>query len=234
MNRVPAIEPKIDCHVHVFDPVRFPYARDVFYKPVPAETATAQQLGYVLDAHGIRNALLVGPNSGYNLDNRCLLDAIAQSGGQYKGIAVVRSDTSRAELAELKAQGVVGVAFQVALAGVDHYRDIGPLLERLRGLDMWADVQVEHDQLVALAPMLVGSGVRLVFDHCGRPHPQRGVGQPGFQALLEIAATGRAAVKPNEAARRAILWDTPRRLFGFTDYQGTTTAAPSHRGHRNA
>jgi hypothetical protein len=30
-------EPVIDCHVHVFDPARFPYAPGTFYAPAGAE-----------------------------------------------------------------------------------------------------------------------------------------------------------------------------------------------------
>ena len=134
-NPSPAL---IDCHVHVFDPLRFPYAPDAWYTPMPAETGTPEQLGHVLDAHGVRHALLVGPNSGYGLDNRCLLDTIARSQGRYKGVAVVRNDASRTELQDLKAAGVVGIAFNVALLGVDFYRDTGSLLERLRELGLWA------------------------------------------------------------------------------------------------
>lgn len=268
----------IDCHVHVFDPVRFPYAPDAWYTPVPAETGTPEQLGHVLDAHGVRHALLVGPNSGYGLDNRCLLDTISRSQGRYKGVAVVRNDASRTELQDLQAAGVVGIAFNVALLGVDFYRDTGPLLERLRELGLWAQVQVQDDQLVPLLPLLRESGARLLFDHLGRPAPAAGVGQAGFAALLSLAATGRACVKlsgavkvsqqahphddlrpfvqalveaytpqalvwasdwpflrapsrvdygplldllaqqvPDAADRHAILWDTPRRLFGFGD-----------------
>ena len=268
--------PKVDCHVHVFDPLRFPYAPDTFYRPLPGEPGTATQLGHVLDAHGVRHALLVGPNSGYGLDNRCLLDAIAQSRGRYKGIAVVRNDAGRDELQMLQAAGVVGVAFNVALLGIDFYRDTGPLLERLRELGMWANVQVGGEQLVELQPLLEASGASLLFDHCGRPVPEAGLGQAGFAALLRMAETGRAVVKlsghakisalayphpdmapylqaliqaytpqsliwasdwpflraparidygpllalleqqlPDAQARRAILWETPMRLFGF-------------------
>lgn len=32
-------EPKIDCHVHVFDPVRFPYAADTAYAPQAPRSA---------------------------------------------------------------------------------------------------------------------------------------------------------------------------------------------------
>lgn len=187
--------PMIDCHVHIFDPDRFPYAADTWYQPSGGETGTAAQLGHVLDAHGVQHALIVGPNSGYGLDNRCLLDALARSQGRYKGVAVVRNDASRAELQELQAAGVVGVAMNVALFGVDFYRDTGPLLQRLRDLNMWAQVQVQADELVALKPMLLDSGAKLLFDHCGRPDPKAGVGQAGFAALLALAETGRACVK---------------------------------------
>ena len=64
---------------------------------------------------GVRHALIVGPNSGYGQDNRCLLDAIATGEGRFKGIAVVRNDIAEAELVELKAAGIVGVAYNVAL-----------------------------------------------------------------------------------------------------------------------
>lgn len=192
---ITAAQPKIDCHVHVFDPARFPYAADTWYRPSGGETGTAANLAQVLDAHGVQHALIVGPNSGYGLDNRCLLDALAQGAGRYKGMAVVRNDASRAELQELQAAGVVGVAFNVALLGVDFYRDTGPLLERLRDLGLWAQVQVQADELVALRPLLQDSGARLLFDHCGRPNPQAGMGQAGFAALLALAETGRACVK---------------------------------------
>ncbi len=268
--------PVVDCHVHVFDPARFPYADGVFYRPAGGEIATAAQLDRVLDAHAVDHALIVAPNSGYGLDNRCLLDAIAASKGRCKGVALVRNDASRGELQDLQCQGIVGIACNVALLGVDFYRDLGPLLERLRDLGMWAQMQVQHDELVPLRAMLEDSGAKLLFDHCGRPDPARGIDQPGFAALLEMAGNGRTVVKlsslvklsaqphphadawpfvralveactprslvwasdwpflraparidygpllalfeqllPDEAARRAVLWDTPRRLFGF-------------------
>ena len=87
--------PVVDCHVHVFDPARFPYADDAVYRPAGAEIAPFAQLEQVLAAHDVRHALLVAPNSGYGFDNRCLLDALARGGGRHKGVALVRHDTSR-------------------------------------------------------------------------------------------------------------------------------------------
>ena len=71
-------EPKIDSHCHILDPLRFPYAPDVAYRPAGQETGPVEQYEQVMDAYGIRHALFVGPNSGYGLDNRCLLDALAR------------------------------------------------------------------------------------------------------------------------------------------------------------
>lgn len=188
-------EPKIDCHVHVLDPARFPYGANTHYRPAGQETGSADHLFAVMDAYGTRHALIVGPNSGYGLDNRCLLDALARSGGRCKGVAVVENDIGDAELMALKAAGVVGVAWNVTFYGVDHYADAAGLLDRLAALDMLLSLQVEHDQLLALVPMLERSRVRVMVDHCGRPTPGEGVDQPGFRTLLGLAGNGRTYVK---------------------------------------
>jgi predicted TIM-barrel fold metal-dependent hydrolase len=188
-------EPKIDSHCHILDPARFPYAPDTAYRPVGQEIGTLNQLNLAMDAYGIQHALLVEPNSGYGLDNRCMLDAIANGGGRFKGIAVVSNDISKAALRTLKAAGVIGVAFNATLYGATHYADTAPMLRWLADLDMFVQVQTEHDQLAALSPMLVASGARILIDHCGRPTPEAGLAQPGFQAVLGLARTRRAAVK---------------------------------------
>jgi predicted TIM-barrel fold metal-dependent hydrolase len=188
-------QPKIDCHVHVLDPAHFPYGANTHYAPSGQEIGTPAQLAQVMDAYGTRYALLVGPNSGYGLDNACMLDTIARSREQYKGIAVVANDASVEELGQLRDRGVVGVAWNATHYGADHYRASEPLLDKLAQLDMFVDVQVEHDQLVSMAPLLAHSGVRVLVDHCGRPTPPAGLAQPGFQALLALGATRRAFVK---------------------------------------
>jgi len=188
-------EPKIDCHNHLFDPVRFPYPADAFYRPTGHELGTPANFLHVLDAYGVRYALVVEPNSGYGPDNRCLLDAIARSGGRLKGVAVVGNDVERSELERLKAAGMVGITYNVALHGVEYYANTEALLAKLVELDLYVQVQVEHDQLVPLVPMLERSGARILIDHCGRPTPAAGLEQPGFQALLRLARTRSAFVK---------------------------------------
>ncbi len=268
--------PKIDCHCHILDPQGFAYAEDVRYRPAGQETGSADYFEHVLDAYGVRHALLVGPNSGYGTDNRCLLAAIAASPGRFKGVAVVPQDASSGYLQELKAQGIVGIAFNYSLHGLDYYRAAEPLFARLAILEMFVQVQVEQAQMRTLAPVLLNSGAQLLIDHCGRPDVTQGLGGDGFTALLQLADSGRATVKlsgfskfsagdfpfadtriyartlldafgpdhciwasdwpflkapkrldygpllqlfaqqvPDAEDRQKILWDTPRRLFGF-------------------
>jgi predicted TIM-barrel fold metal-dependent hydrolase len=269
-------EAKIDCHNHIFDPARFPYGADNPYHPAGVELNSADQFLALMDTQNVRHALLVEPNSGYGFDNRCMLDAIARHPGRFKGIAVARHDAGIDELASLKAQGIVGVAFNPTFHGVDYYRDTRELLAKVAELDLFLQIQVEQDQMVDLLPLLRRFAGALLVDHCGRPVPERGLDQPGFKALLGLSERGRVAVKlsghvkysrqtypyadtwpyvralaetftldacvwgsdwpclrarervgydriaaltellfSDQDDRRKLLWDTPRRLFGF-------------------
>ncbi|MGB8971987.1 MAG: amidohydrolase family protein [Pseudomonas capeferrum] len=269
-------EPKIDCHNHLFDPARFAYHPDAPYAPSGQEVATLEQFNRVMEAYGVQHALLVGPNSGYHTDNRCLLHALAIGQGRFKGVAVVDPGITLDALAALQAQGVVGVAFNPALYGVASLDAVDGLFGKLAELDLFAQVQVCEDQLLVLRGLLRRTSARLLIDHCGRPDVRAGVQQPGFQALLQLAGSGRASVKlsgmqkfaaadallaqssayvhalieafgpdacvwgsdwpfirqrervdygpllklaerlmPDAQLRRKVMWDTPRRLFGF-------------------
>ncbi|BBH46311.1 amidohydrolase family protein [Pseudomonas sp. KU43P] len=269
-------EPKIDCHNHLFDPARFAYHPDAPYAPAGQEIAPLEQFDQVMDAYGVRHALLVGPNSGYHTDNRCLLHALASGQGRFKGVAVVDGQIGLEQLAALREQGVVGVAFNPAMHGLSRLQEAEPLLARLAELGLFAQIQVCENQLVDLQGLIERSTVRVLIDHCGRPDAAAGVQQAGFQALLRLARLGRVYVKlsgmqkfaaahalheqssayvqaliaafgpdaciwgsdwpfirqpsrvdygpllklaerlmPEPRLRRKILWDTPRRLFGF-------------------
>lgn len=188
-------EPKIDCHNHLLDPGRFGYTPQAWYHPVDNEQGTARQLTDLFDAYGSRHALVVGPNSGYDTDNRCLLDFLERGNGRFKGVAVVDNATGRSDLEKLRNRGVAGTTMQASLLGVASFRDTAALLRDLADLDTFADVQVEADQLVEMAPLLEPSRVRVLIDHCGRPVPAAGLNQPGFRRLLDLASTGRYFVK---------------------------------------
>jgi predicted TIM-barrel fold metal-dependent hydrolase len=187
--------PKIDCHIHAIDPVRFPYGADTPYRPSGQEIAPAAQLIHVFDVFDVRHALVVATNTGYGSDSRILLDTLRQGGGRFKGVAVVENDVDIEELERLKAAGVIGVAFNVPFHGADYYLKTAPLLEKLTSLGLFLQVQVENDQLLDLLPLIEKSNVRLVFDHCGRPSVAQGARGKAFQALLAIGRERDAHVK---------------------------------------
>jgi predicted TIM-barrel fold metal-dependent hydrolase len=187
--------PKIDCHIHAIDPVRFPYAPDTSYRPSGQEIAPAAQLIRVLDVFDVRHALVVATNTGYGSDSRILLDTLRQGGGRFKGVAVVENDVDVKELERLKAAGIIGVAFNVPFHGTGYYRNAAPLLEKLTDLDMFLQIQVEQDQLLDLLPLIEASRVRLVIDHCGRPSVGGGLKGKAFQALLALGRERDAHVK---------------------------------------
>jgi predicted TIM-barrel fold metal-dependent hydrolase len=187
--------PKIDCHIHAIDPVRFPYADDTPYRPSGQEIAPAAHLIRVLDAFDVSHALIVATNTGYGSDSRILLDTLKVGNGRFKGVAVVENDVGIGELERLKAAGIVGVAFNVPFHGTEYYRNSAALLEKLVDLGLFLQIQVEQDQLLALLPLIEQSNVRLVFDHCGRPAVEHGLQQKAFQALLAIGRARDAWIK---------------------------------------
>ena len=269
-------EPKIDCHNHVFDPARFPYRADTPYRPAGQELATARQFREVMDAYGVCHALLVGPNSGYGTDNACLLDAIAGSDGRCKGVAVVPNDVGTAELARLKAAGIVGVAFnpdlprrgllprhpgpagqagrprsvpaapgggRPAAAFPAAARAVGrapgrrplrasgrggrPAAAGLPGAAGARARRAGQRQAVGLRQVLRAGPplcrhVALCPGAGGRVRPRclrlgLGLAVPARRSAhrLRPAADPGPASLPRPRRRRKLLWDTPRRLFGF-------------------
>jgi predicted TIM-barrel fold metal-dependent hydrolase len=250
-------QPKIDCHHHEVGPAAY-YER-------------------VMQAYGIEHSVIVQPTSAYGYDNSCLLDTLARNKGRHKGVVVVPNDVTSETLAQYKAQGVIGVALNAALLGPERFLKIDALMGRLAELDLYAQIQVKEDQLLALLPLLQRTRPRVLIDHSGRPDASAGLQQPAFQALLTLAGNGRTFVKlsglsqyskqgfpytdaqpyqlallqaftaencmwgtdwpflrahqhmelgtvltnfgemfPNASDRQQILWETPKRLFGFT------------------
>jgi len=182
----------VDAHCHVFDTVRFAYSPEATYRPPDHEQGSVEQFSAVLAAHRLSHALLVSPTSGYFYDNRCMVAAVREGAGRFKGIARVRPGTDERSLAELRDAGVIGLRLDLVTDGAASVEDaaVGRLLAQAREMGWLVQVQCERDQLAEAAPRLRAARVPLMFDHCGRPDAARGQDQPGFQALLEFGREG--------------------------------------------
>jgi predicted TIM-barrel fold metal-dependent hydrolase len=193
----------VDSHAHVLDPVAYPFSNLEGYRPGPNECGTAQEFRTVLAAHHLTHALVVNPFAGYATDNRCMLAGIAASDGRWKGVALVGHDVTDAHLRVLSEGGVVGARFNTLFSGATSLEGATGLrlLARIKELGWFAQVYYQDDGLLALLPILDASGIRVVVDHCGCPAVERGLAQPGFQALLELGRRGNVAVKLSGAFR---------------------------------
>src|SRR5438105_12143516 len=95
-----------DCHVHVFDPARFPYFTGRVY--TPPEAAAEDLLALQRELHFDR-VVIVQP-SVYGIDNACTLDAMKKLGqGRARGVAVIDKTIRQGQLDELAAAGIRGV-----------------------------------------------------------------------------------------------------------------------------
>jgi predicted TIM-barrel fold metal-dependent hydrolase len=213
----------VDCHLHIIDHGRYPFRPGLGYTPRPDESGTREVLAATLDAHGVAHALLVQP-SGYGFDNSAMLDAMAAAPGRFKAIAVISGEESDRELHALADQGVVGVRFNLvtfdptAMAGAGMAR----LLARLKALDWFTQVFARDEQWQAAGPLLRQSGVKVLVDHFGIGNLAAGLGAPGFQAVLELGGSGRAAVKLSAPFR---ITSRPDRLGELDGHVGALLAA---------
>jgi predicted TIM-barrel fold metal-dependent hydrolase len=201
----PGHGPIVDCHFHIIDPFRFSLTPGVGYHPRPDEYGTVGQALTCFAEHGVSHGVAVQP-SGYGYDNAALLEAIACSAGRLKGIAVVPPESSRAELAELAAGGIVGLRFNLIdfdSAGL-HHRRIEGLIEEAAALGWLVDLQCSSTELLTLLPLIRRLPVAVLIDHLGRPDVRLGIGDPGFQALLGLSEHERVFVKLSGPFRQSL------------------------------
>src|SRR5215470_19681214 len=122
-----------DCHVHAFDPHRFPFAASRTYTP---ESATAAQLLAMHRAVHVSRVVIVQP-SVYGTDNSCLLDAMKQYGSEARGIAVLPTEISSATLDNMERAGIRGVRINLGTAANmnldDARRRLKSAIEQIQG-----------------------------------------------------------------------------------------------------
>ena len=198
------MRPKVDCHFHIVDPIRFPLPPEGGYRPKPDETGTAEEFAECMKTHGVSHGVAVQP-SGYGFNNSAMLDAMSRSKGQIKGIAVVPPDISERDISRLAEAGVVGIRFNLIDFDAAGLKQAGArrLLERVKEIGWFAEVQCKASVFPHLVPLLRQTGVKVLIDHLGRPDPKLGIKETGFKQIIALADTGRAIVKLSGAFRES-------------------------------
>ena len=174
----------IDAHCHVFGPAdRFPFSAKAKYLP---QDAGPDRLFALRDRLGFTRNVIVQASC-HGTDNAATLDAIAQSDGRARGVAVVDPAISDEELEKLQVGGIRGIRFNflkrlVDDAPKDRFLDVAGRLPR----GWHVVVYFEADILEDLRPFLDAIPVPLVIDHMGRPDVTQGPDGADMRAFRKL------------------------------------------------
>jgi predicted TIM-barrel fold metal-dependent hydrolase len=182
-----------DCHLHLYDP-RFP-------PPGPTarlmSNAGVEQYRLLQKRIGTARAVIVTP-SAYATANDVTLDGIARLGpANARGVAVVRTEVTDAELKRMADGGIRGIRFTLfdPKTAVTGFEMIEPLAQRANDLGWHVQLHFRGDQIVEKEGLLMRIASPIVFDHMGRIPQPDGVKHPAFGIIRRLIDKGRTWVK---------------------------------------
>lgn len=166
----PTVQPpagSCDCHVHIFDAARFPFAAKRSYTPGGARV---EDLLAFEQRIGMSRVVLVQP-SVYGTDNAAMLDALGRLGpAKARGVAVIDlQHATHAELQSMHGIGVRGIRLNLEVSG-QRNRDFA-LAQLKRAQDVigslgWAvQVYADVDVIAEIATGIAELKVPVVLDH---------------------------------------------------------------------
>ena len=183
-----------DSHCHVFGPAaKFPYDPKAAYVPDDAPLEALQSLHSRL---GLQRAVIVHASC-HGPDMRVTLDAIARSGGNYRGTAIIDTSYSEKDFERMHRGGIRGVRFNFVrhLGGRPDMGFFKSTVERLKRLGWHLILHLDAVDLVEFESTFRSLPVPFVIDHMGRVKAADGLGQPPFRILLDFLKQKNAWVK---------------------------------------
>ena len=183
-----------DCHHHIYDPARFPMVPTPG-RPAPSNGSMAE-FRMLQKRIGTARHVVVQPRN-YGIENEVTLDALAQAGGNARGVAVVRPTITDAELKRFDAAGVRGIRFSLGdpASAVVKMDMIEPLAKRIANLGWHIQLNVDGEQVIEFADLLRRLPNTLVFDHLGHPPLPAGIAHPSHAIVCSLIDKGHAWVK---------------------------------------
>jgi len=222
-----------DAHCHVFGPAdRFPYAPERSYTP---PDAGYDRLCALHDHLGFARAVLVQASC-HGGDNSAMLDAIARSGGAYRGVAMIGPEATDADLRALDAAGVRGVRFNFVhhLGGAPDMAFFRQTIARIEPMGWHLQLHFDAEDIPQYRALLDGLPVPFIIDHMGRVKAAAGLAQAAFVQLIDLMRSNpKAWVKISGSERisssgapfddaipyaRALVEAAPGRVLWGTDF----------------
>jgi len=178
-----------DCHFHIYDN-RFPPAPG----GLPAPDASPTDYRALQARIGVTRGVIVQPSL-YGVDNRPTLEGMAALGPDFRGVAVVNTSVTDAELQRLHGLGIRGIRFNLAQAGATTLEMLEPLSQRVDALGWHCQVNMPGDKIVAAADTFLRVRGKLVFDHLAHCPQPGGVQSGTFKLIQRLLAQGNTWVK---------------------------------------
>ena len=157
----------------------------------PAEALTSPESS---DVGGAPRYVIVTPST-YGTDNRVTLDGMAQVGATARGVAVVDTSVSEAELKRLNDLGIRGIRFNLVQAGATTVEMIEPLSKRINDLGWHIQIHMKGEQIAGIEDLLLRVPSPIVFDHLGRLAQPNALDSPGFKTISKLINKGKTWVK---------------------------------------
>jgi 2-pyrone-4,6-dicarboxylate lactonase len=177
----------VDAHCHVFGPAAaFPYAPERKYTPADAPK---ERLWALRDHLGFDRNVLVQASC-HGTDNRALVDALVDSRGRARGVAVVSPQVTDEELQVLDQAGVRGIRFNFVrrLTNPPPPESLLPLVTRVRRFGWHVVLYFEAPDLPELYDFISELPTTVVIDHMGRPDVSLAPDGPEFRRLLRLVS----------------------------------------------
>ena len=193
-----------DAHCHVFGPANvFPYHPSASYNP---PDAGKEKLKALHDYIGIDRAVIVQASC-HGPDNRAMLDAIAWSGGRWKGVCIANNSFTKKDFKALDKGGVKGVRFNFVkhLGGAPDLTQMKSVLDKVKPLGWHLVIHVNAEDLIEYEQFFDTLGdMIIVVDHMGRVPTDKGVDQKAFEILLKFLKNENWWVKVSGAERISV------------------------------
>jgi len=180
-----------DCHHHIYSS-NFPIAPTAVLRPADA---TIEHYRLLQKRIGTSRNVAVQPST-YGTDNTGLVEVLRVFGPSARGVAVVNTSVTDAELKRLHEAGVRGIRFNILTPGAAVSLDMAePLAKRIAPMGWHIQIHASAD-LIAQSKILWNSlPCDVVFDHLGHiPQPQ-GINHPAFAVMSDLLQQGKGWVK---------------------------------------
>ena len=180
-----------DCHMHIYDPARFPMPPSP--RPAP-DNATVAEYRLLQKRIGTTRVVVVQPRNAV-LDNRVTLDAIKQL-APARGVAVVNRSITDAELKSFNEGGIRGIRFSLDNPATRAVTPdmVEPLAKRVADLGWHVQFNVNSAIILDIEAILRRLPTPMVFDHLAHPGAA-GIEDRSHKIVRELIDKGRAWVK---------------------------------------